>query len=241
MNVWVEPDGPLNPSGVTTGAPGEQVNVSFAAGHDAETGAEPSWLDVCIDGIREYRKCISGDPDGSGPGLPDADCDDAWDSQRYRWNYWPSTALLAPDVATTYAFEVRCSSAPDCRDGRTFEVFVECPTLNPNTLGLREMRALDRHTLAWQGVLDIDWIRGSFSTGTEIGDYVEDFTDSASGVTSIPMTGEPPAGSGYYYLVKADGPTFPFQVYQCDTVTWRSGGDAEKNEPARNHAFGDPE
>jgi hypothetical protein len=240
MNVWVEPDGPINPAGVTTGAPNEIVRLSFAAGYNAETGAEPSWVDVCIDGFREYRKCKSGDPDGSGPELPDADCDDAWDWHIYNWDPRSST-LLGPKVVTTYALEVRCSSAPDCRDGRTFEIYVECPNRNPNTLGLREIRALDRQTLAWQGVLDIDWIRGSFTTGAEIGDYVEDFTDSTTAVTSIPMDGDPPAGSGYYYLVKADGPTFPFQVYNCDTVTWRSGGDAEKNEPARNHAFGNSE
>jgi hypothetical protein len=75
MNVWVEPDGPFNPAGVTTGAPSEIVRLNFAAGYNAATGAEPSWVDVCIDGFKEYRKCKGGDPDGSGPELPHLDSD----------------------------------------------------------------------------------------------------------------------------------------------------------------------
>jgi hypothetical protein len=117
---------------------------------------------------------------------------------------------------------------------------VECASGNPNTFGLREIRALDEQTLTWRGPLNVDWLRGSFLTGTDIGDYVADFTDVASFASSIPMDGDPPAGTGYYYLVKADGPMAPFVIYLCDTKTWRSGGNAELGEPARNGAFGDP-
>jgi hypothetical protein len=218
--------------------------VNLSAPFDIDTGAEPSWVDVCIDGHREYRVCISSDPDGSGSGLPDSDCDDPWDrpvcdSCSIGWSL-ESMMSLSPDVVTTYAAELRCSSVPLCRDERTFEVIVECANLNPNTLGLREMRALDKLTLTWQGPLNVDWLRGSFAAGAEIGDYVADFTDVRSSATSIPMDGDPPAGTGYYYLAKADGTTVPFQVYFCDTRTWRSGGDAEAHEPARNSAFGNP-
>jgi len=53
----------------------------------------------------------------------------------------------------------------------------------------------------------VDWLRGSFLAGADIGDYVADFTDDASFATSIPMDGDPPAGTGYYFLVKAGGPS----------------------------------
>lgn len=178
-------------------------------------------------------------------GLPDADCDDAWDSPycdvcNMNWGQH-FIRYVSPEVVTTYAMEVRCSSVPDCRDGRTLEVVVDCLSGNPNTLGLREIRAFNKLTLSWPGPLDVDWLRGSFSSSADIGDYVADFTDVASFASSIPMVGAPPAGVGYYYLVKADGPVSPFQVnYFCDSVTWRSGGQAEKTEPARNAAFGNP-
>jgi len=245
VNVFVMPDGPLNPESVTTGEPDEWVRLNYRAPFDAETGAEPSWLDVCIDGFQEYRSCVSGDPDGDGPGQPDADCDDPWDgrirpSRPVEWTL-ASGDVFSPEVVTTYAIEVRCSSVPDCRDGRTLEVVVECPSGDPNTLGLREIRALDKQLLTWQGPLDVDWLRGSFTSSAEIGNYVEEFTDVGSSVTSIPMAGDPPLGAGYYYLVKADGPVSLFQVgYFCDIVTWRSGGEAESSEPARNGAFGNP-
>jgi len=144
------------------------------------------------------------------------------------------------DIVATYAIEVRCSSVPDCRDGRTLEYILECPGGNPNTYGLREVRALNAETLSWRGALDVDWLRGSFSTGDDIGDYVADFTDFSAGAISIPMNGEPPAGNGYYYLVKADGQPVSLGGYQCDSRTWRSGGDSETPEPARNRSFRNP-
>ena len=54
-NVFVEPDGPLNPESVTTSEPGELVVANSRAAFDTDTGAEPSWVDVCIDGylVRE--------------------------------------------------------------------------------------------------------------------------------------------------------------------------------------------
>jgi hypothetical protein len=245
LNIFVEPDGPLNPASVTTSEPDEQVTLNFRAPVDPQTGAEPSWVDACIDGGLEFRFCISGDPDGDGPLEPDADCDDPSDGGGCATcvpQWWVGWMLFpSPDVVTTYAVEMRCSSVPGCTDGRTIEIFVECPSGSPNTMGLREIRALDRQTLSWRGVLDVDWLRGSFSSSAEIGNYDQDFTDVGSAVTSIPMTGDPPSGAGYYYLVKADGPVNPFLVdYFCDTVTWRSGGDAESTEPARNVAFGNP-
>jgi hypothetical protein len=207
-------------------------------------GPEPSWVDVCVDGHREFRACISGDPDGDSSGLPDADCDDLWDSPVCEgcpsgWSL-ESRMLTAADVVTTYAIEVRCSSAPDCRDGRTIEVVVECPFGGTNTFGLRELRALDKQMLTWRGPLDVDWLRGSFLAGADIGDYVADFTDVAARATAIPMDGDPPAGTGYYFLVKADGSAIASDLYFCSSKTWRSGGLAETGEPARNNAFGDP-
>jgi hypothetical protein len=272
-HVFIEPDGPQDPASVTASYPSigycrwseapcsvidpcvlgegdcvfpdEGVSLNLRAPIDPRTGAAPSWVDACIDGYLEFRFCASGDPDGNGSGLPDADCDDAWDSPACDscssgWD--PSfTRYLSPVVVTTYAAEVRCSSVPDCRNGRTLEVVVDCASGDPNTMGLRKIRALDKATLTWRGPLDVDWLRGSFSSSAEIGDYVEDFFDVASYATSIPMDGDPPVGTGYYYLVKADGPVSPFQVvYSCDSVTWRSGGQAETQEPARVFAFGDP-
>jgi hypothetical protein len=220
------------------------VIVNFMASVNPDIGAEPSSFDVCVNGYTEFRVCISGDPDGDLSGTPDADCDDAWDSPicescSLDWSLY-SSMTLSPDVVTTYAVEMRCSSAPDCRDERALEVQVECQFGQPNTFGLREMRALSEDSLTWRGSLDVDWLRGSFVTGAEIGDYVADFTDVASDTNSIPMDGDPPAGTGYYYLVKADGPANTSNLYYCGTKTWRSGGTAEVYEPARNNAFGDP-
>jgi hypothetical protein len=273
-HVFVEPDGPQNPESVTISGdpsigqcslsgrlcsitnpcllgegtcvyPDEGVSLNLRAPIDTQTGAEPSWVDVCIDGYLESRLCISGDPDGDGSGLPDADCDDSWDSPYCDACTigWGSSFIhfVSPEALTTYAMEVRCSSVPECRDGRTLEVAVDCPGGNPNTFGLRAIRALDKATLTWHGPLNVDSLRGSFSSSAEIGDYVEDFRDVGSSVTSVPMVGDPPAGAGYYYLVKADGTVSPFQPdYLCDSVTWRSGGAAEASEPARNAAFGNP-
>ncbi|RLE25912.1 MAG: hypothetical protein DRJ50_02000 [Actinobacteria bacterium] len=243
-NAFVEPEGPLNPVTVVMSETDDPLTVNLAAPFDVETGAEPSTLDACIDGFREYRFCISGDPDGTGSGLPDADCDDAWDrpvcdSCSSDWSL-ASQALLSPAVVTTYAMQVRCSSAPECGDGRTLQIDVECASGNSNATGLRQVRALDRQTLTWHGPLNVDWVRGSFSSSAEIGNYVADFTDVAAIATSIPMDGDPPAGTGYYYLVKKDGAPPFFQINRCDTATWRSGGDAEQNEPARNNVFGNP-
>ena len=237
MNVFVEPSGPLNPASPTRAETSEQLTLNF-------TSDEPSWVDACVNGHREFRYCISGDPDGDSSGLPDADCDDPWDSRAcdtcpVGWSIEPSM-ITSADVVTTYAVEVRCSSAPDCRDGRMLEMVVECSFGATNTYGLRELQALDRGMLTWRGALDVDWLRGSFSSGQEIGLYLADFTDVASHATAIPMDGDPPAGSGYYYLVKADGPASSSDLYYCSTRTWRSGGLAELGEPARNNAFGDP-
>ena len=138
-------------------------------------------VDACIDGYREYRACISGDPDGSGSGLPDADCDDAWDSPICESCSidWSLVSAMVPlqDVVTTYAVEMRCSTAPDCRDGRTIEIVVDCFNGAPNTYGLRELRALSKEMLTWQGPLDVDWLRGSFEASEDVGDYVADFTN----------------------------------------------------------------
>ena len=245
VNLFVEPHGPLNPASISRGElGGPPMAVNFAAPFNAEIGAEPSWVDVCIDGNREYRACISGDPDGDGSGLPDADCDDPWDSlacESCPASWSPTSRLLASeDIVTTYAVEMRCSSAPDCGDSRTIEIVVECFGNLPNTNGLREMRALNKQMLTWRGVLDVDWLRGSFASGAQIGNYVADFTDFASYATSIPMDEDPPAGNGFYYLVKADGRASSSDLYYCSTTTWRSGGQAELIEPARNNAFRDP-
>ncbi|RLE20561.1 MAG: hypothetical protein DRJ50_10550, partial [Actinobacteria bacterium] len=74
VNIFVEPGGPLNPASVSRAETSEQLTLNF-------TSYEPSWVDVCVDGHREFRYCISGDPDGDSSGLPDADCDDPWDSR----------------------------------------------------------------------------------------------------------------------------------------------------------------
>jgi hypothetical protein len=241
-NAFVLPEGPLNPEFLTLTSPEESVWLHLAAGYDDTTDAEPSWVDACVDGYMEFRTCHSRDPDGDGPATADADCDDAWDviGGYYEWSSFHSRRGIGTDYDRTYAFEVRCSSAPECKAGRKIEVIVQCPSRNPNTLGLRKTLAMSKEILAWQGRLDVDWLRGSFVSSDEIGNYVADFTDSYASATSIPMDGEPPAGTGYYYLVKREGPPLPFQVYHCDTVTWRSGGHAETSEPARNTAFGDP-
>ena len=77
--------------------------------------------------------------------------------------------------------------------------------------------------------------------GADIGNYVADFTEVAAYATSISMSGDPAPGTGYYYLAKADGSSGPGSgTYHCSAKTWRSGGAAETQEPARNHAFGDP-
>lgn len=237
-NVFVEPFGLLNPGSVSTDAPGTMVCLNAR-----ESGVEPSWVDACIDGFLEYRFCKSGDPDGDGPSLPDDDCDDPYDSSLFNpseltWNLWPVRNLY-PEVTTTYAFEVRCQTVPGCRDGETLEIIVNCPSGNPNTLGLQAVRAIDKELLTWNGSLDVDWLRGSFASSSEIGDYVADSFAFGADAMSVPMTDEPTPGTGFYYLVKADGPVNPFITdYLCDTATWRSGGDPP--EVRRDQAFGDP-
>jgi hypothetical protein len=240
-NLFVEPVGMQNPGTVSV-TYGDEVHLNAAASVDLATGAEPSWADACIDGYLEYRLCVTGNPDGGGGADPDADCDDAVDRDLVT-PAWSSTflATVVPEIKTTYAVEVRCSNVPACRDSEIVEVVVECANGNPNTSGLKSLHAQDHETLAWVGALDVDWLRGSFVSAADIGSYTEDFTAFAADATSIPMDGNPPIGAGYYYLVKRDGFPGPFNPqYVCDSVTWRSGGGAERHEPARNFSFGDP-
>jgi hypothetical protein len=240
-NLFVEPAELSNPESVTA-LYGDSVCLNAAATVDVGTGAEPSRADSCVSGYLEYRYCISGDPDAGGEETPDADCNDAWDLAlpATPWSL-DFVTTVSPEATTTYAMVGRCSSAPGCRAARSVEVVVDCPSGDPNTSGLKVIRALNKEMLAWSGVLDVDWLRGSFVRSAEIGHYSEELTDSATAATSIPMNGEPPPGTGYYYLIKRDGFANPFgPPYECDSVTWRSGGAAEKPEPARNFAFGNP-
>ena len=239
-NVFVEPDEVLNPGSVSTLAPGRLVNFNAAAPLDPETGAQPSSADACQGGVLQFRYCISGDPDGGGPGEPDADCEDpSVDAILRSWTTNP-VFTAAPQSTASYVVEVRCSTAPDCLDSEKVEVIVSCPG-GVNALGLADMRASDKMTLVWTGSLDVDWLRGSFVNSPDIGNYVPDFTDFTASTDTIPMTDVPNPGMGHYYLVKADGElnTIP-TGYFCNSRTWRSGGASEKAESARDAAFGDP-
>lgn len=236
-NVFVEPPGPLNPASVTTSAPFTPVVVNAAA-IAPPAGAVPSSVDACIGGFQQYRFCRSGDPDGSGPSLPDDDCDDVQDTGVSPWGPYAFSTLM-PESTTTYAIEVRCQTAPDCRDGQALQIVVNCPGGSPNTLGLKQLRALTKTLLVWNGALNVDWLRGSFTTSDDVGEYVEDFFGFTVAATSVPMAGNPPAGTGYYYLVKRDGPVHSaVPGYTCGQVTWRSGG--VPPEFGRDVAFGNP-
>lgn len=233
-HVFVEPAGLLDPSSVTTAAPGQVVSF------DAARGAGPSSADACLSGVLQFRFCASGDPDGGGQASADADCDDAGDAVLRSWTESPRLTL-APQTTAAYAVEARCSTAPGCREGRKVDVVVSCPG-GVNALGLADIRAVSRTSLAWSGAaLAVDWLRGSFVGSSDIGRYDADFTMSSAAATSIAMSGTPAPGSGYYYLVKADGPlnTVPLGLF-CNSRSWRSGGASEIPEPARDAAFGNP-
>ena len=151
-NVFVEPDQVLNPGSVSTPAPGRVVSFNAAAPFDPETGAQPSSADACQGGVLQFRYCISGDPDGGGPGEPDADCEDSSvDAILRSWTTNP-VFTAAPQSTASFVVEVRCSTAPECLDSEKVEVIVSCPG-GVNALGLADIRASDRMTLVWSGSL----------------------------------------------------------------------------------------
>ena len=240
-NVFVEPGQVLNPGSVSTVAPGQVVGFDAAAPLDPETGAQPSSADACHSGVLQFRNCISGDPDGGGPGEPDADCaDPAIDKILRGWTTNPALSV-APQSTVSYVVEVRCSTATACLDSQKVEVSVGCPG-GANALGPCGRAGFG------QGYVDVVGKSGrglgcvaALPAPLTSATTRRTSPSSRALVDTIPMTDIPNPGTGHYYLVKAEGElnTIP-TGYFCNSRTWRSGGAAERPEPARDATFGDP-
>jgi hypothetical protein len=127
-----------NPTTIGTAAPGQIISLNAADPSD------PSTADSCLNGTLQFRFCISGDPDGGGPGLPDDDCEDTGLDEILRgWTENP-TYTDSPQASGSYVTEVRCSTLGSCADSQQIDVVVACPGKggsSVNALGLADIRA----------------------------------------------------------------------------------------------------
>lgn len=76
------------------------------------------------------------------------------------------------------------------------------------------LRALDKVTFGWDTPQDVDWVRGGLG---QLATYGVLELLSASGVSTIPSPQVPAPGTGFYWIVRPDGPT----------GSWSSGATAE--------------
>jgi hypothetical protein len=218
-----------NPASIETAAPGQVVSFNAADPTD------PSVANACLSGTLQFRFCISGDPDGGGPGLPDADCDDDEDETLRGWTENP-TYTDAPQTTAAYVTEVRCSTTQNCLDSQLIEVDVACPGKggsSVNSLGLADIRASEscqgganagdtcvdafdcdsgvcgNAILTWSGEpLAVDtWTSVQMDNSDDLLGYTGTTTNSGVLVTSMVMGANPSSGFFKAYLVKANGPT----------------------------------
>lgn len=225
------PDDELNnPGSVTTQSPGQVVSFNAAEATDVLQGSMPSTADSCLSGTLQYRFCISGDPDGGGPGVPDGDCGDDADTILRGWTENAQLAV-APQQSAAYVVEVRCSTAPLCADSERIDVNVTCPG-SINALGLADLRAASTSQITWAGdPLPVDvWISTDHAGFDGFSGYPGTSSHPGS-VNSISTGGNPSAGLVRGFLVKADGNLVSSPknstAYLCNSKTWRSGGSAE--------------
>jgi hypothetical protein len=207
-----------------------------APGQPLEIDASGSTADRCIDGTLQFRFCV----DGNGS----LTCDDLGgaDTLLRSWTDNPVIVVVPDFPGDVFIVEIRCSSDPDCGTALgpgpakgVVQAKVECPGIpapirfgNPSTPGVKNRIYWDTGP-----AIDIDWTYGSFTTSTSISTFAETACTDLNAVGSIDITSllDPAAGSGFWFLVKKDGPVAGLTVLCNDNVTWQN---LPRNEAARD-------
>jgi hypothetical protein len=168
-----------------------------APGQPIELNASSSF-GTCLDGALQFR--FSKD-------------DGATVLREYSEN---PVLLVAPQNDTDYLVEVRCSTDTDCDDSTTVDVNVDCPTTGNLGEIFPTIIAADKTTWTWTPATTYSLWQGDLQLVSSYGG--SDSTGSGTSFTHLPT---PPAGFGYYYLVRELG------EFCNDNGPWTSGGSAE--------------
>jgi hypothetical protein len=215
----------------TTSGPGQLVTLE----------AKTSTIDVCLNGLPQYRFWLDGNNNSIVGDAGDTLLRGYTDS---------STFIDAPQGNTRYGVQVRCSSAPTCDnvDGSfatTSLVTVPCPSTGNAKAAFGQAVGVNKATLigaepdttstvSWGTSTLVDAIRGNLnllksSAGNFTGTVLACLGNNVSG-TALPSDAlNPGAGNGFYYLVRPAVSSFCNAVisYSTNHPKEAAGRDAE--------------
>jgi hypothetical protein len=187
--------------------------MTIAPGRKVALSAEKSNVDQCMGGVVQYRFWLDSDGNGNVNAPVDELLRDWAESHDLN---------VAPLGTAAFLVEVRCSTAPECRDVATARVAVDCPVgpdglvegssdestfLGENSLGAREVRFGDSGLLFWPTAATVDLLRGNLgelrASGSLAGTVDSCLLDNATDASSATTADLPSPGTGYYYLVRS--------------------------------------
>jgi hypothetical protein len=189
----------------STGAPGEPIVIDASA----------SVADVCPGGPLLYRFWVDAYEDGVLGSRFDAVLRD-----------WTDDPLLtdSPESTTRYVVEVHCASRPACADTASVLVSVPCPD-SPARFD-QTLAFENAGFMSWGSTALVDAVRGDLGLlragGGQFNGTVEVCFVNDANLLGFSDWDLPPAGAGWYYLVRPGGPT------PACTRSWGTGFLAEK-------------